>query len=240
ATARRRDEAVDPAVPRPFRVDALPTRIALEQALALPSADGDADGPLLAVGGDRLGGFRLDWPLDGGVVVVGPRGSGRSTALAVLCRQWALAGERLLVVAPRGGALLAVAAEHGVPTVTASDTDVNAVMGMLPAEGTVTVIVDDADLLKNTPLEQALNAVAHRAVFAAASELEAAATLYNGPFAHARKARVGVLLSPTSAVSGTQVLGQAVPKAMLGRRPAGGGVLLRGGGWTEVRVPRLD
>ncbi|MGO3884938.1 MAG: FtsK/SpoIIIE domain-containing protein [Mycetocola sp.] len=235
-----RDAALPVGTPRPLRVDALPTSITLEGALALVSPTGAAGAdPILAVGGDTLGAFRLSWPGDGGAIVVGPRGSGRSTALAVLCEQWARAGEQLLVVAPRGGALAMTAERHGVTVLSATDTDVTTLLGLLPASGQVTVIVDDADLLKNTPIEQSLNGIGHRSVFVAASEVEAASTLYSGPFAAARKARVGLLLSPTSSVAGSQVLGQAVPKPMLGRRTAGGGVLLRSGEWTEVRVPSL-
>ena len=62
---------------RPFRVDPLPLSISLPEALGLP---GHGPGLLVGVGGDDLSQIRVETP---GLLVIGPHGSGRSTALAV-------------------------------------------------------------------------------------------------------------------------------------------------------------
>ena len=64
-------------------------------------------------------------------------------------------------------------------------------------------------------------------------------TLFGGPFAEAKKARRALVLRPESSVMGTQVIGSPIPKFMLGRGSAGGGVFTTAAGWLPVRVPDI-
>ncbi|RII42766.1 hypothetical protein DWB68_05360 [Galactobacter valiniphilus] len=233
--------AVPGGVPAPFHVDALPGSISLERALGLPAAAlGDPAGPVVAVGGDTLSGFRLAWPLDGGFSVAGGRGTGRSSALSMLLAQLHAEGDhRLVVVGSKPSPFTRTAEELGVPWISSTDTDASTMMGLLPPEGAVTVLVDDAELLKGTPLEQALMGIKFRAQFIAAADLDAAPNLFSGPFAEAKRSRLGLVLSPSTAVSGAQIYGQSIPRTLLGRRTPGGGVLAWHGAWIEARVPAL-
>ena len=103
--------------------------------------------------------------------------------------------------------------------------------------GPVTIVVDDVELLKQSPLEHALTGVAPLAVFCVAIDGESGSTLFGGPYAVAKKARAGLVLSPTNGMVGTQVLGVQIPRFMLGTQTPGGGVLHRDGAWIPVRVP---
>ena len=65
----------------PITVDALPASVPFDEAFAMPALSTDS-APMsvcVGVGGDRLG--RIRAPLDGGFVVGGRRGSGKTTAL---------------------------------------------------------------------------------------------------------------------------------------------------------------
>ena len=230
--------AVPGGAPMPFAVDALPSRLDLASAVSLPIVGGgQAQGPVVAVGGDTLSAYRLTWPADAGFTVVGGRNTGRSTVLSSILQQLTAAGQHVIAVAAKPSPFSRAATELGVQLVTAMETDATAMLAMLPAQGNTTVLVDDAELLKGAPLEQALVAIKFRAQFIAAADTEAAPNLYSGPFAEARRSRLGVVLSPSTAVSGSQIYGQSIPRPLLGKRPAGGGVLLWQGSWVEVRVP---
>ena len=209
----------------------------------------------MGVGGDSLSAFPLDLDRAGGFVVAGGRGSGRSTALAGLVVQLHAAGRPVLVVAPRASVLTATAERLGVTVLADRETAADVVLGAVAAlagtggagagapaggagaAGVPVVVVDDADSLKQAPLEAGLTGVAARVRFAVALDVEAASSLFGGPYAEAKKARTGVLLGPTHAVQGTQVFGTSVPKTLLGRGTPGGGVLVDGGTWRPVRVP---
>ncbi|WP_207454272.1 FtsK/SpoIIIE domain-containing protein [Herbiconiux sp. SYSU D00978] len=230
-------------LPRPFRVDPLPSYIALSAAYELPLDPAcTAPSPIVGVGGDELSRITVDWQQAPGFVVAGVRGSGRSSALAAIAHQLAWAGAPLLVVAPRESVLTEVAASHGATVVSAPDTDAMTLLGILDrvpdALGRrVTVVIDDADLLKQTPLEQALSGVTGQVDLCVAVETEAASTLFSGPFVTAKKARQGLVLSPTNAMTGTQLMGAQIPRFMLGSGTPGSAVLFRDAAWLPVRVP---
>lgn len=228
-------------LPRPFRVDPLPAYFALTAAYELPLGDsGPADGPVVAVGGDQLSRFTLDWPAEGGFVVTGTRKSGRSSALAAVVHQLAWRKEPIVVVSGRQSILTEVAAGHSAPVIGAADMMPQQLDEVLDSLGErVTIVVDDAEQFKNAPIEHALTGVKHRATFIVAADTEAVSTLFGGPLVEARKSRRALVLRPESAINGTQVIGSPIPKFMLGRASAGGGVLATAGGWLPVRVPDI-
>ncbi|MDQ2660442.1 MAG: FtsK/SpoIIIE domain-containing protein [Actinomycetota bacterium] len=228
-------------LPRPFRVDPLPSYLALTAAYELPLDDsGPGDGPVVAVGGDQLSRFTLDWPAEGGFVVTGSRKSGRSSALAAVVHQLAWRKEPILVVSSRRSILTDVAAGHSAPIISAGDTSPQQLEELLDSLGErATIVVDDAEQFKNAPIEHALTGVKHRATFIVAADTEAVSTLFGGPLVEAKKSRRALVLRPESAINGTQVIGSPIPKFMLGRASAGAGVLATAGGWLPVRVPDI-
>lgn len=226
-------------LPQPFRVDPLPGYMALTAAYELPLGDGGGeDGPVVAIGGDRLSKFTLDWPGDGGFVVTGDRRSGRSSTLAAIVHQLAWRKEPLLVVSPRASVLTELAERSGIPVITAAETQPAQLDEILaPFDGRVTVVVDDAEQFKNAPIEHALTGIKHRATFIVAADTDSLSTLFGGPFVEAKKARRAFVLRPAAAMIGTQAVGAPIPKFMLGQAPAGGGVFTTPSGWMPARVP---
>ncbi len=228
-------------LPRPFRVDPLPMYLALTAAYDLPLGEsGPANGPVVAVGGDQLSKFTLDWPAEGGFVVTGSRKSGRSSTLAAIVHQLAWRKEPILVVSSRRSILTDVAAGHSAPVLSAGDTTPAQLDEILDGLGErVTIVVDDAEQFKNAPIEHALTGIKHRATFMVAADTESVSTLFGGPLVEAKKSRRALVLRPESAINGTQVVGSPIPKFMLGRASAGAGVLTTSAGWLPVRVPDI-
>lgn len=226
-------------LPQPFRVDPLPGYMALTAAYELPLGDGGGeDGPVVAVGGDRLSRFTLDWPADGGFIVTGDRRSGKSSTLAAIVHQLAWRKEPLLIVAPRPSVLTELAERSGIPVIRAGDTQPAQLDELLaPFDGRVTVVVDDVEQFKNAPIEHALTGIKHRASFIVAADSDSLSTLFGGPFVEAKKARRAFVLRPSAAMLGTQAVGAPIPKFMLGQAPAGGGVYTTPSGWLPARVP---
>lgn len=228
-------------LPRPFRVDPLPGHFALTAAYELPLGDsGPADGPVVAVGGDLLSRYTVDWPAEGGMIVTGGRKSGRSSALAAITHQLAWRRMPLLVVSPKESILTEVAAGHGIRVLSAADTDPAGLEAALDGLGDrVTIVVDDAEQLKNAPIEHALTGVKQRAVFLVAAESESLSGLFGGPVVEAKRSRRALVLRPESAIMGTQAIGSPIPKFMLGRGTPGSAVFTTPSGWLPVRVPDI-
>jgi S-DNA-T family DNA segregation ATPase FtsK/SpoIIIE len=99
------------------------------------------------------------------------------------------------------------------------------------------VILDDAEQLKGAPIEQALSGISAGASFCVAVDTEAASSMFGGALPVARKARLGLVLSPLNAMAGTTLFGTQIPRYMLGAQTPGGAVLHRDGAWQAVRVP---
>jgi len=227
-------------LPRPMRVDPLPSYMSLTEALSLPLGDaGPATGPVVGVGGDVLSRFTFDWPGAGGFLVTGPRRSGRSSALAAIVHQLASARTTpIVVVATRSSVLTQVAAEHRIPVIDNPLLTPPELDALLPdADTQITVVVDDAEQYKNAAIEHTLTGVKHRAVFLVAADSESLSTLFGGPVVEAKRSRHALVLRPESTIMGTQAVGSPIPKFMLGRGTPGSGVLTTPSGWLAVRVP---
>lgn len=230
-------------LPRAFRVDPLPGYIGLQDAAALSALPGLPEtGLVYAVGGDDLAKLTVDWSEQTGFIVAGGRASGRSSVLAALVHQLHHAGRGTIVVAPRASVLTELAAKQGIPVVADPATDastftdeIDRLAAAFP-DGPVTVVVDDAEALKQSPLEFGISGVAPRVSIAVAVESEASSSLFGGALAAAKRFRQGVVLSPTNPMVGTTLFAQQIPKTMLGGRSGGIGVAFVDGGWMPMRA----
>ncbi|WP_221584805.1 FtsK/SpoIIIE domain-containing protein [Microbacterium sp. G2-8] len=230
--------------PVPFRVDPLPKFLAMSAARELPAAPGvTADGLVVAVGGDTLSRFTIDWPLDGGFIVSGGRQTGRSSTLAALLEQLVAREMPVMVVALRPSILTERARAAGVRVLGSGEVSWGPMEldpALPDADGQkLTVIVDDVEQLKNSPLDASLASLKDRAQFMCAVDIEATSSLFGGPFAEAKRARRAIVLRPGAALHGTQLTGTPIPKFMITATPAGGGVFTTAQGWLQVRVPDL-
>lgn len=193
-------------------------------------------------GGDDAGPVHLD--VEHGSLVVGPPGSGRSSALLVLARQAHAEGRLRAAVSPDARFEdLARGDAHDLHVVTGrSSVEVRAVLGVLSRAALVVgdvVVVDDLDLLVQAfPLEADVLTDLVRtgvAVLASASTV-AAATAHRGPLAALRGARSGLVLAPeergSSEVFG-RPLGWSVDPEVA---PAGRAVAIRGNELVPVQL----
>jgi S-DNA-T family DNA segregation ATPase FtsK/SpoIIIE len=229
-------------LPQPFHVDPLPSYVALSAAYALPrSANSRAELPVVGVGGDTLSRFTLDWPEEGGFVVVGDRGTGRSSALAAIVHQLAWSSAPVAVVATKASTLTEVAAGHSVAVISDTSTGPEAIAELVESVSgrPLTIVVDDVETLRDSPLEHALIGAKRDLVFIVALTTEAVSSIFGGPYVEAKKARRGIVLSPANSMTGTQAFASQIPKFMLGKTPAGGGVLFRDGEYTPIQVPDI-
>ena len=227
-----------PASRPPFRVDALPAAISTEQALALPR---HGDGALVGVGGDELGQIRVAAP---GFLVIGPPGSGRSTALAIQAASLAAAGVPLILVTPRRSPLAGAVGRAAVRLhLTGTDAEAaQALSAALARPGPVAIVVDDADLLAGTPVGDELVA-RYRRIRDSGSRLLAAVsadsvTVPRGLILELARGRCGLVLEPSSPADGS-ALGARLPAAVITGVPKLRGALVSNGQVTAVQVPEL-
>ncbi|TDD69248.1 cell division-like protein [Jiangella aurantiaca] len=239
-------------VPRrflPFRVDQLPARISYTDALAL------AERPLaptelpVAVGGDTLTLRVLDAIDHGpGILVLGPRRSGRSTTLLTMARSMLERDWKLLVITPRRSPLNALAGRSGVEAVIDLEADKDATTklydSMVPEKGgrPSAVVVDDMELMgvdgwmvdlltKHLPKLRDTGSV-----IVAAGTTDDLGSSYRGPAAVLKKSRSGVLLSPGAPADGDH-FGIKLPRSLTGGMPPGRGLFSAAGQWQLVQVP---
>jgi S-DNA-T family DNA segregation ATPase FtsK/SpoIIIE len=224
---------------RPFRVDPLPVAITFEQACELPAGPGG--GVLVGVGGDDLGQVRAQTP---GLLVVGPSGSGRSTALAVAARSLAQAGHPLVLITPRPSTLTGAIAPASVRLpLTATDAEAaGAVQAVLAETSQAVLVIDDAELIVGTPLGdavlaqcRALRDSGHRIL--AATVPDSVATL-RGITAELAKLKCGLLLEPANPLDGGP-FGVRLPLSILAPGIPLRGAFVQGSRTTAVQVPSV-
>jgi S-DNA-T family DNA segregation ATPase FtsK/SpoIIIE len=235
----------DVAQSAPFRVDVLPPVITLDAALRLPAAnafDARAIHLPIAVGGDEMSLYRVDFASAPGFVVAGPRGTGRSTALATAVTSLVADRVAVCVIALRASPLTAVAAELGLSVITATDAaGVAQLQATLADQDRCAVIVDDAETVHGSPLDDALielprSRAPGRLALIVAANIDDIATVLRGVLVEAKRGKRGLLLSPTSTMDGT-AFGGAIPRPLLGRAAPGRGVLPVDGEFVLVQLP---
>ncbi|MGO3147308.1 MAG: FtsK/SpoIIIE domain-containing protein [Leucobacter sp.] len=231
-------------LPIAFRVDPLPAYIGLQHAFTLPVHHGlTPEGLVYGVGGDELSRVTVDWSELTGFVAAGSRGSGRSTVLAALLHQLHAAGQPVIVVAPRASVLTELAEAEGIGVINDIAVDAVTFTSILdelePKHGSsrVTLVLDDAEMMKQQPIEFAITGVTGRVSIAVAVESEAASSLFGGALAQAKRHRKGIVLTPTHSMVGMTLFGTQIPKFMIGSRSVGSGVAHIDGLWIPIRTP---
>jgi S-DNA-T family DNA segregation ATPase FtsK/SpoIIIE len=230
---------------RPMRVDALPQRITLSEVMAL-EPDFTPPSPLWAlmgVGGDELAPVGIDLRDAGpGFVIAGPSKSGRSTTLITATCSLLARGVRVVMVAPRRSPLRELAGRPGVlgllAGTDASEGDLTELIAEADGRRFV-VVVDDCELLHETPLEPALEEVVRSGLdgdhaLIAAGSADSMGSQYRGFVVEARKSRNGLLLSPQDG-SGGDLFNVRLPRDA-GGGPIGRGLLIRGGGVLHIQA----
>ena len=224
---------------KPFRVDVLPARIGLAEALELPVS---GPGAAFAVGGDELRLQTVNLAACGpGFTIAGPTGSGRSTALLVLAQSLLEGGTQLCLVLPKASPLQALAETEGVIHV-ADLRDPGRLTSVLShTNGRVAVLVDDADQITDDRwdtllLEVLKTAVSKDHAVVVAGDQDWLAGADAGFAFEAQRSRSGLLLTPDSPERG-DLLGVRLARSAVFSGPAGRGVLLRSGQPMAVQVP---
>jgi len=245
ATQAKQRWAGLPAATQPFRVDILPTRFTLDQMDALPHEQLAPEELPIAVAGDTLS-LRAFHAINHGpgLLVAGPRQSGRSTVLRTFAFFAALEHWRIAVVTPRISPLRTLTGEAIVGQI-GMDADPGEVAQLLAdlraGSSPSLVLVDDIELLASCAwlsdlLEQHLGQLrdtGHLLVGAGTSN--AVRLAYAGLVPALKASRSGVLLSPDA--GDQELFGITLPRSALGTQlPAGGGFVVRAGQFERAQV----
>ncbi|WP_448617683.1 FtsK/SpoIIIE domain-containing protein [Geodermatophilus sp. URMC 65] len=220
----------------PLSIPELPTA----PVLPLPRPTGGGHPLLLPVGpgGDDGGVLTVDLARTGGLLVAGPPGSGRTTALACSARHLAAAGAAVLQVV-RDPDRASAGSTPALSRLAATDLAgwQEWLAGLRGTPGAV--VVDDSADLADSAVFGALTAAEAGSdvvllVAGTAAELSAA---YRGPVPALRRRRSGLLLSPGQ--GDADLLGIRLPRTPVPARP-GSGWLVVAGAAERVQVARRD
>jgi len=243
-------EAASPTID-PIRIAPLPAAVSFG-ALLREHIDGvDRGGSLwapLGIGGDegRLLGVDLD-AIGPGILVAGPRRSGRSSVLLTLAKWYAAAREVTVVaIAGRGSPLAAKAmltndgqglvdrTRTAVHFQTADQTSL--LSGLIASDQPLVVLVDDGDRLAEAPVDpllaELLRSARPQTAVVIAGTTEDLASGYRNAVTEARRSRAGILLCPAGPHDGEIF---RVRTARCERRP-GRGLLVVDGVATPLQV----
>jgi DNA segregation ATPase FtsK/SpoIIIE, S-DNA-T family len=201
---------------------------------------------LLGVGGDGLTPVRLAvGTASPGILVLGPRASGRTQTLWTIGSQLCASTDgqlRVIVVAPRGGELVGLAGPSGLVELLDTVDSVTTLPELLDRqEPGVVVLVDDGDRLMDGPASIAMDAALTLAVerghvFVVASTFVDMASQHRAWCTRLKRARNVVLLKPPSR-SDIQLLGLTPPpRTAEPLSAAGRGLLFGDGDVTRLQV----
>jgi S-DNA-T family DNA segregation ATPase FtsK/SpoIIIE len=224
----------------PLRIVELPPepRLSVPQTPAevLPSPDGVLLLPV-GPGGDDGGLLTVDVSRTGGLLVTGPAGSGRSTALTALGQHARALGAAVLRIGRPGRE----PADEipGAAWVGATDQDGTAAWLDELGDRPGVVIADDVGAPVEAPaLTQLITPRPHgRVALIAAADAGQLSAHYQGPVAALRRSRTGLLLCPGA--GDADPLGVRLPRTPLPHRP-GSGWLVSGAALQRVQVARRD
>jgi S-DNA-T family DNA segregation ATPase FtsK/SpoIIIE len=171
----------------------------------------------------------------GGLLIAGPPGSGRTTALATVVAWHAGRGTAVAIAAPPRSPL--TRSGHGT---VFGPGDGDALRRFLEADGHAArvIVVDDADLFLDTPVDTALGAHLRGAASPGTAVVAAGGTaellaMFRGFTLPLRRERRGVLLCPTGPLDG-DLFGVRLRRGTTAR--PGRGVLVQGGHTTTLQV----
>lgn len=230
AEAVARHAAV-PRARRPFRVDVLPTRITFDEAWTMrESTEPQPLWAMVGVGGDELTAVGLDLARTPVAIVGGAPRSGRSTVLLSIAESLLRGGTELVVAAPRPSPLRDLADRDGVRAVLTSLDLTEELLRPLveDGDGTVVLLIDDGELLKDVPAKDYLKALQRtcgdigRAIVLGGDSSEVGSG-FSG-WQVELKGRQGVLISP-QATSDGELVGVRLPRSSVGSQTQAGRVL---------------
>ncbi|GAB2899327.1 FtsK/SpoIIIE domain-containing protein [Streptomyces mayteni] len=246
AWANERDAAV-PRAKRPLRVDVLPSRLTFEDAWEMrdPEASESRLWGLVGVGGDELMGYGPD--LGQGTpafVVGGPAKSGRSTVLTMLAKSYLKRGIRLVIAAPRPSPLRELAGQEGVVQVFTGDNltnkEVREAMSTSSLADPIVFVMDDGEDLRRCDAGDELKTLLNqgselgRYLILGGDEADLGSG-FSGWQVDVKKARRGVLLSPSSHRVG-ELIGVKLPRSAAVEQPTPGKGILHLGDGTPFTV----
>jgi DNA segregation ATPase FtsK/SpoIIIE, S-DNA-T family len=221
---------------RARRFDPLPYRVSL---IDLRQAVDCRDGRLvLGQGIEDLAPLTIPrHELGASFMIVGPAGSGRSTALLLLAHQ--RNGRPVAVCGGRRSPLL----DHlGAIQLPRDDQDHAAALldSLCASESPPDILIDDVDLLGEGPLWSQLeelirNPADDQQLVAMSGSIEAISTAFRGPIAQARRAKTGVLLGACGPHDG-ELFGIRLPRRTGADDPPGRGWLARRGAATRLQL----
>ncbi|NDL58930.1 FtsK/SpoIIIE domain-containing protein [Phytoactinopolyspora mesophila] len=240
-----------PRSQRPFRVDPLPTKITLDDALGLAERTlADTELPV-AVGGDTLTLRTLDAIDHGpGMLILGPRRAGRSATLLTVATSILERGWRVILVTPRRSPLRDLGEHEGVLGVVDLESKKDDVLelmeGIVPAKDAPpsALLIDDIELIGvDGWLVDAITKHLGKlrdsgSVIVASGTTDDLGSSYRGPVAALKKSRSGVLLSPGSASDGDH-FGIKLPRSLASGMPPGRGIYVAAGQWQLVQVAEV-
>ncbi|XRQ05760.1 FtsK/SpoIIIE domain-containing protein [Actinomadura welshii] len=233
---------------RPLRVDELPVRVTYREAMSL---DPEFLAPsalwaLVGVGGDTLAPIGVDLLNEGpGFAVAGPPRSGRSTTLRTIVHSLldpAIGGGLVpvVLVTPRRSPLRPLSGHPGVLGVLTADSGADDLTAAIGDEHRYAVVVDDAELLDETDLDDALCDVLRTARDGEHAVVIGGTTAdigrgYRGFLSDTRRSRSGVLLSVDSPEDG-DLFGLRLPRNAPVGGPTGRGLFVASGLTTGIQV----
>jgi S-DNA-T family DNA segregation ATPase FtsK/SpoIIIE len=249
-TARQaRDVPSSGTMRPPQRVPPLPARISLGDVEASRRSARPVGRAIVTIGVGGIDVGPLDIDLDkvgSSLVVAGPRGSGRSTALLTIATSLSFEHDSrvaLILVAPRRSPLRDLSERPGVTVLTSVETlatDLPEALGS--TQGPVALVVDDAEMLLDTTASNRLDRLVRAAsdndwLIIIGGTTTDLGRRFSGWIFDARQSRCGVLLQPASPADG-EVLDVRLPRSTgTGRPPPPGrGILALRGAWTTVQV----
>jgi len=227
----------------PLRVDSLPTSIAYADAVALAPPPVSGFPALLGVGGDRLTSRWVDLAADAptGVAVLGPKGMGRSTALATMARS----------IVDTGGAVILVAAEAAPFGCLDGHARVIARFGrpddaglddlLRDHVGNLAVVIDNATSFPqdHPGLVGVIDSRRADRRILVSTSTEEVEGLYSGIVPSVLKGASIILLSPKNHYLGTS-FGMTLPRGTGFSGPPGRGFLRAGGEPALIQVPNAS
>jgi S-DNA-T family DNA segregation ATPase FtsK/SpoIIIE len=213
--------APTPGPAGPFRVDALPPSVRFEAAWRLHRRRPGRLVALAGVGGDQLAALGPDLTDVPGFGIAGPPGSGRSTLLACLAVSALRQGAGILVGAPRPSPIRRLAGRPGVvDVIDAAGTVAErwwAALAAATSDRPVVVVVDDAELFRDTPAATVFAELLRRrdpaTPLVVAGRADGLASLTGWP-AELRQMRRGAALAVHSPVD-AEVLGVRPARSLL-------------------------
>lgn len=216
---------------RPWCVEALPEEVTVAR---LPAAGVER----IPVGIGGSGRQPVFWRLPGTrrMLVCGPPGSGRTTALTTIARQAIAAGYPVVLIGEQPPADL----PELLGATVCGPADRDRLIDLRRTHPDLAVVIDDVDRLEDEPVADVVKEIlrrvdSDRGLVAASTTTQTAATRVRGLVAEIARSRAGILLQPTSRSDG-DALGQRVPP--LPRIP-GRGYLITQGRAEEVQVARV-